>query len=138
MELTYSLCTFCLKIVKMYGMYVETYCAPTCCWEHDSSLYTVLGPWLCGQNKCKQEAKSPRHERPPQPKLHGKNVCKAVLRIRDILVRIRIRIRIIGSVFLTNGSGCGSGRPKNMRIREAQKHADPDPKHWLIYIILQR
>jgi hypothetical protein len=29
-----------------------------------------------------------------------------------------------GSVRLTNGSG--SGRPKNMRIREAQKHADPD------------
>ena len=132
MEITYSVRTFCLTIVKMYvcrnvqhvvGSMIRAY---------------ILRPWLCGQNKCKQEAKSPRHERPPQPKLHGKNVCKAVLRIRDILVRIRIRIRIIGSVFLTNGSGCGSGRPKNMRIREAQKHADPDPKHWLIYIILQR
>ncbi len=36
-----------------------------------------------------------------------------VLGIRDILVRILIR----GSVPLTNGSGCGSGRPKNVRIR---------------------
>jgi hypothetical protein len=33
--------------------------------------------------------------------------------IRDILVRIRIRIRILGSVPLSNGSG----RPKNIRIR---------------------
>jgi hypothetical protein len=42
----------------------------------------------------------------------------AVLVIRDILVRIRIRI--LGSVPLTNRSGCGSGRPKNkwiLRIR---------------------
>jgi hypothetical protein len=28
-----------------------------------------------------------------------------------------MRIRILGSVFLTNGSGCGSGRPENTRIR---------------------
>jgi hypothetical protein len=34
---------------------------------------------------------------------------KAVLRIREILVRILMRIRILGSVPLTNGSGCGSG-----------------------------
>jgi hypothetical protein len=35
-----------------------------------------------------------------------------------------------GSVPLTNGSGCGSGRPK--------KNTDPtDPEHWYIYIILQ-
>jgi len=36
----------------------------------------------------------------------------SVLRIRDILVRIQRRIRILGSVPLINGSGCGSGRPK--------------------------
>jgi hypothetical protein len=40
-----------------------------------------------------------------------------VLRIRDMLVRIWIRIRmliqILGDVPLTNGSGCGSGMPKN-------------------------
>jgi hypothetical protein len=47
-------------------------------------------------------------------------VCPTVLWIRDILVRIR------------------------MRIREAQKHTDPtdpddpDLEHWCIYIILQR
>ncbi len=35
---------------------------------------------------------------------------KTVLRIRDTLVRIRIRI--LGSGPLTNGFGCGSGRPK--------------------------
>ncbi len=73
----------------------------------------ILRPWLCGQNKCKQEAKSPRHERSPQPQLHVKNVWKAELRIRHILVRIRMRI--LGP--LTNGSGCESGRPKNIRIR---------------------
>jgi hypothetical protein len=38
-----------------------------------------------------------------------------LLWIRDILVRIRIRIRILRSVPLSNGSGCGSGRPKNIR-----------------------
>ncbi len=37
---------------------------------------------------------------------------KAVLRIRDILVRIRI----LGSGLFIKGSGCGSGRPKNIRI----------------------
>ncbi len=40
-----------------------------------------------------------------------------VLLIRDILRRIRMRIRIPGSVSLTNGSGCGSGRSKNIRVR---------------------
>jgi hypothetical protein len=34
---------------------------------------------------------------------------KAVLRIREILLRILMRIRILGSVPLTNGSGRGSG-----------------------------
>ncbi len=54
--------------------------------------------------------------------------CKAMLRIRDILKCIRIRIRESmlyfskiksgsGSIPLTNGSGSGSGRPKNMCIR---------------------
>jgi len=37
-------------------------------------------------------------------------VLKPVLRIRDILVWIRMRI--LGSVHLTNGTGCGSGRKK--------------------------
>ncbi len=32
-----------------------------------------------------------------------------VFQIYDILVRIRMRIRILGSFPLTNGSGCGSG-----------------------------
>ncbi len=48
---------------------------------------------------------------------------KPVLRIREIFMRIRT----LGSVLLTNGSGCGSGRPENIRI-----------PHWYIYIILQR
>jgi hypothetical protein len=39
-----------------------------------------------------------------------------VMRIRDIWVRTRTRIRIVRSVPLTNGSGCGSGRPNNIRI----------------------
>jgi hypothetical protein len=45
-----------------------------------------------------------------------------VLRIRDILVPTdpdadpELRIRILGSVPLTNGSGCGSVRAKNIRI----------------------
>jgi hypothetical protein len=43
--------------------------------------------------------------------------CRYLLRVRDILVRIRMRMGILGSVPLTNGSGCGSGRPKNIRIR---------------------
>jgi hypothetical protein len=34
---------------------------------------------------------------------------EAVFRIRDILVRIRMLIRILGSVPLTNGFECGSG-----------------------------
>ncbi len=36
-----------------------------------------------------------------------------MLGIRDILVRIRLRIRILRSVLLTNGSECGSGRAEN-------------------------
>ncbi len=82
-----------------------------------------------------------------------------VLRIHDILVWIRIRIR--ESMPLTNGSGYGSGVPPIFvtkqqesrffllflhsdrkiwsRIQEAQKHTDPtdpisdsnpDPQHW--------
>ncbi len=43
-------------------------------------------------------------------------------------------MRILGSVPLSRGSGCGSQRPKNiriwMRIQEAPKHTDPDPQHW--------
>jgi hypothetical protein len=50
---------------------------------------------------------------------------KPVLRIRDILVRIQI----LGSLLLTNGSGCGSGRP-------LKKHTDPE--RWYFYIVLQR
>ncbi len=37
---------------------------------------------------------------------------KKALWIRDILVQIRIP----GSVLVTDGSGCGSGRPENIRI----------------------
>jgi len=47
-----------------------------------------------------------------------------VLWNRDIL----LRMRILGSVLLSNGSGCGSGGPKHT------VHADPDPdanpEHW--------
>jgi hypothetical protein len=46
-----------------------------------------------------------------------------------------MRIRILGSLPLTNGTGCGPG--------VAQKHTDPsdpdpdaDSEHWYIYIIL--
>jgi hypothetical protein len=42
-----------------------------------------------------------------------KQVTVPMLGIRDIFVRIRI----LGFVPLTNGSGCGSGRPKNIWIR---------------------
>ncbi len=35
-----------------------------------------------------------------------------------------------GSVLVTNGSGCGSGRPKNIRIQR-DPDAEPDPEHWL-------
>jgi hypothetical protein len=52
----------------------------------------------------------------------------AVLWIRDILVRIRMRIRNLGSVPLSNG--CGSVRPKTilivyirMRIRNTDKNS---------------
>jgi hypothetical protein len=57
-----------------------------------------------------------------------------VLRIHDILVWIWTQIR--GSMPLTNGSGSGSRRPKNMwiRIQEAQKQVDPDPQHSNKYV----
>jgi hypothetical protein len=53
-----------------------------------------------------------------------------VFRICDILVRIRMRIRILGveSVPLFNESGNESGRPVN-------KDPDADPEYWYIYII---
>ncbi len=51
----------------------------------------------------------------------------AVLRIRDILVRMRMRTRI-RNLWLRN----------RMWIREVQKFTDPDSEHWYIYIILQR
>ncbi len=47
-----------------------------------------------------------------------------LFRIRDILVRIQMRIRILGSVpgsvQINYESGCGSRRPKNIRIRRIQ------------------
>ncbi len=58
-----------------------------------------------------------------------------MLGISDILVRIQMRIRILGSVSLTNGSECGSGSPQNIRI---PTDPDTDSEHWYIYIILQR
>jgi hypothetical protein len=53
---------------------------------------------------------------------------EAVLRM---CVMIRMRIRILGSVPLTNGSGRGSGRPKNIRIwmRIRIRNAD-HLHHW--------
>jgi len=47
--------------------------------------------------------------------LGNKIVFLAVLRIRDILVQMRIRI--LRSVPLTNGYGCGTRRAKNIRMR---------------------
>jgi hypothetical protein len=41
--------------------------------------------------------------------------------VRDILVRIRMRIRILGSVPLANGSGCGSA-PKSFVTLRMQKY----------------
>jgi hypothetical protein len=61
-------------------------------------------------------------------------IQEAVLGIRHILVRIRMRIRILGSVPLTNGSGYGSGMPKKLM----DPGPDADSEHWYIYIILQR
>jgi hypothetical protein len=58
-----------------------------------------------------------------------------VLVIRDILVRILIRI--LGSVPLTNRSGCGSGRPK-IRTDPTDLDPDADSEHRYIYIVLQR
>ncbi len=82
--------------------------------------------------------------------VHKLALVKAVFRIHDILVWIRIR----GSMPLTNGSGSGSGRPKNMvirwiririRIRKAQKHGDPvdpnpdsDPEYWVKEFLCSR
>jgi hypothetical protein len=51
-----------------------------------------------------------------QKNISSKVALLSVLGIRHILVWIRMRIRIIGSVPLTNGSGCGFGRPKNIQI----------------------
>jgi hypothetical protein len=47
--------------------------------------------------------------------------------LRTPVIWVRLRMRIFGSVPLTNGSECGS--------REAQKHTDPDPdqEHRYIY-----
>ncbi len=50
---------------------------------------------------------------PPSPR-QTNHFFFTVLGIRDILVRIRMRI--LGSVPLTDGSGCVSGMPKNIRI----------------------
>jgi ribonucleotide reductase alpha subunit len=44
----------------------------------------------------------------------------------DFFWGILVRNRILGSVPLHNGSGCGSGMPKN--IRACGSYADP--KHW--------
>jgi hypothetical protein len=61
-----------------------------------------------------------------EPVLFNSNYL-SVLGIRDILVRIRMRI--LGSVLMANRSGCGSGRTKNIRM---------DLELWYIYIIFQR
>ncbi len=48
-----------------------------------------------------------------------------MFQIRDILVRIRV----LGSVPLTHGFGCGSERPK---AKKWKKYTDPpDPEHWM-------
>jgi hypothetical protein len=52
---------------------------------------------------------------PINRKSHG-----SVFRIRDILVRIRMRIPILGSISLTNGSGCGAV-PKSSVTFKMQK-----------------
>ncbi len=58
----------------------------------------------------------------------------AVLRIRDISVRIRI----LWSAPLSNGSGCGSGRPKNIRmwIRNTDKKSQRSHKTVKIKVFL--
>jgi hypothetical protein len=59
-----------------------------------------------------------------------KHAIKSALRIRDILVRIQIRIR--GSVPLTNGSLSVSGRPKNIRDpTDLGLGPGPDPQHCI-------
>ncbi len=52
-----------------------------------------------------------------------------MLWIRDILVGIRI----LGSVPLSNGSGCGFRRPKNIRTLWIRIDADPDPQHCFLW-----
>ncbi len=50
--------------------------------------------------------------------------CQPMLGICDILVRIQMRSRILGSIPLIIESGCGSGMPKNiwiLRIRNNGK-----------------
>ncbi len=64
---------------------------------------------------------------PPFPTLAPEgSILTAVLRTRDILVRIRMRIRILGSVPLTNNPNA-----------ETHGSYGSDPEHWHIYIILQ-
>ncbi len=44
-------------------------------------------------------------------------ICRQdYLQVNNSVLRIRMRTPILGSVPLTNGSGCGSGRPKYIRI----------------------
>jgi hypothetical protein len=52
----------------------------------------------------------------PDEHAYSKLLLKAVLWIRDILVWIRMRIRVPGSVPMSYESGRRSGRPKNIRI----------------------
>jgi hypothetical protein len=42
------------------------------------------------------------------------------------------RMREAGSVLVTNGSGCGSGRPKNIPTdpTDPDPNAEPDPQHF--------
>ncbi len=56
----------------------------------------------------------------------GIKVFVAVLWIRDILARIRIRILV---------SHRTSDKLIWKRIREAQNNTDPDSEHWYIYIL---
>ncbi len=53
---------------------------------------------------------------------------KAVLRIHDIFGWIRIRIR--GSMPLTNGSGFRSGSWRPKKHVDPDPDSDPDPQHW--------
>ncbi len=76
----------------------------------------------CRDERVPNTGRTDRPARPPscEPPASTRYIfprSRAVLGMRDILVRIRMRTRILGSIPLTNGSGCGSGRPKNIRIR---------------------